>query len=139
MIKEIKELNLCQVNELKKSFPQSAVENFVNFTNPFTQVFVIKTNEEIVGIMILDIIYERMELIQIEVKEEYRNQGYASKLLEFMINLAKEKKLENITLEVRSDNTTAIHLYEKYGFVSVSKREKYYQDKDGILMERKMM
>lgn len=139
MIKEIKINDKCQIEELTKKFPKYFVENFVNFTNPFAQVFFLEIEGEIVGILILDIIYERMELIQIEIKEEHRNQGHASRLLEFMINLAKEKNLENITLEVRCDNNAAIHLYEKYGFVSVSKRENYYQDKDGILMERKMM
>lgn len=139
MIKKINISDKCQVEKIEKSFPKTFSKNFVNFTSPFTHVFVFELEEEVVGILILDIIYERMELVQIEVKEEKRNQGYASLMLEFMLNLAKEKKLENITLEVRCNNDVAIHLYQKYGFKSVSKREKYYHGIDGILMERKMM
>ena len=56
-----------------------------------------------------------------------------------MIKYAKDKKIENITLEVRSDNEKAIYLYKKYGFIPVAKREKYYNDVDGILMEKELM
>lgn len=139
MIKQINFDDECQLKKIEKIFSKQFVETFVNFTSPFTQTFIIEIEKEIVGIIILDIIYERMELVQIEVVEEKRNLGYASHLLEFMINLAKEKKMQNITLEVRCDNDVALHLYKKYGFIPTSKRERYYKDKDGILMERKMM
>ena len=43
----------------------------------------------------------------------------------------------DITLEVRIDNFSAIHLYQKFGFKSVSIRKNYYNGIDGILMERK--
>ena len=139
MIKKVDSSDKCQIQKIEKNFSKEFLDDFVNFTSPFTHVFVIEMEEEIIGIIILDIIYERMELVQIKVIKEKRNLGYASCLLEYMLDLAKEKKLENITLEVRCDNDVAIHLYKKYGFEEVSKREKYYHDKDGILMERKMM
>ena len=47
--------------------------------------------------------------------------------------------MNNITLEVRSDNKKAIHIYEKYGFKKVTTRKKYYNDTDGILMEKELM
>lgn len=142
MINEIKVTDICQIEEIEKSFPQLSMENSVKedyFSNPFTHIFTIIDKEKLIGILILDIIYDRMELVQIIVREEERNKKYASKLMEYMINLAKEKSLQNITLEVRCDNHPAIHLYEKYGFVSVAKRKNYYQNVDGILMERRMM
>lgn len=45
--------------------------------------------------------------------------GIGSKLLERVIQHAKEHQIEIIELEVRSDNERAIHLYEKYGFVKI--------------------
>ena len=44
---------------------------------------------------------------------------------------------KDITLEVREDNTYAIKVYEKNGFIKTATRKGYYNGVDGILMERK--
>lgn len=44
-------------------------------------------------------------------------QGIATMLIQRLIDFAKNQaKVELISLEVRSDNVAAIHLYEKFGF-----------------------
>ena len=44
-------------------------------------------------------------------------QGIATMLMQRLIDFAKNQaKVELISLEVRSDNVAAIHLYEKFGF-----------------------
>ncbi len=88
---------------------------------------------EDIGFIGYSVYYERSEIDYLYVIEEYRNKGYASKLLEHVIN----KGLHNITLEVSEDNISAINLYKKFGFEIVSKREKYYNGKDAYLMLRK--
>lgn len=139
MIIEISEENNPQLKELEKKFPQLLVDFSVQGKNLFTKIYAILENNEPVGCIILDTIYERMELIQIEVVEAKRKQGYGAKLIEFMLERAKAENCQNITLEVREDNMPAIKLYEKYGFQKVAMRKNYYHGKDGILMERKMM
>ena len=49
------------------------------------------------------------------------------------------KRINNITLEVNSKNTSAIALYHKYGFKEVAIRSGYYSGTDGILMEKEMI
>lgn len=44
------------------------------------------------------------------------DKGIGSMLLDKLIEYARDNGIELIDLEVRSDNTRAIHLYEKYGF-----------------------
>ena len=84
------------------------------------------------------LMYERAELNQIFVKEEYSNNHYSNFLMEFFIEICLEMGCMNITLEVNENNVIAYHLYEKYGFLSVGIREKYYKDGNAILMERKL-
>ena len=106
-----------------------------NFTNYFTYLI----NDLPVAFINYYVMYERAELININVNEEYQNNHIASKLLEYMIEDCKNKDVNSITLEVKETNTKAIHLYQKYGFKQVGIRKGYYQGIDGILMEKELM
>jgi len=54
--------------------------------------------------------------LAISVLKSEWGQGVGSAVMERLIDFAKEIDSEIVELEVRSDNTRAIHLYEKYGF-----------------------
>lgn len=56
--------------------------------------------------------------------------------MEHIINFCIEKKIKQINLEVSSNNTTAISLYQNYGFKEVGLRKKYYGKYDGILFTK---
>lgn len=107
--------------------------------NPYVNVFTYSVDKKIVAFIQFEDIYDRFELDNIYVLENYRKRRIASYLINFMINEGMKKKINNITLEVREDNKSAIALYEKYGFVKKAIRENYYQDCNGILMEKEMM
>lgn len=102
--------------------------------SPFSSNVVYKINDLIIGYLNYSIIYEKAEINNIFILEQYRNQGIGSKLIEYL--LEKCKICENITLEVRKDNERALRLYKKYGFKEVALRKNYYNDIDGILMMR---
>lgn len=107
-------------------------------SNPFTKCMAYMDTKIVAYLLYADI-YDRFEVLNIFVDENCRNNKIASKLLEKMINRGKEKKIKNITLEVKQTNEIAIHLYKKYGFKEVAIRSKYYYGIDGILMEKEMM
>lgn len=57
------------------------------------------------------------------VHDNYQNQGIGSQLMAAIIDLAENwLKLKRLELQVNTDNASAIHLYEKFGF-----------EKEGIL------
>lgn len=101
-------------------------------TNPFGHYLFYIEKDEIIGYVYFSDIYDRAEINQIEVEITHRNCGKASKMLKKVIELVDK----NITLEVKIDNFSAIHLYEKYGFEKKAIRKGYYNGVDGILMER---
>lgn len=105
------------------------------FTNYFT--YILDNNP--VAFINYYVMYERAELININVLDEYQNQKIASKLIEYMIEDSIKKQVKSITLEVKETNIKAIHLYKKYGFKEISIRKGYYQGIDGILMEKELM
>ena len=141
MIEKIEEESLY-IDKLSELFSKiltskSVKEDIKN--NQFTNYLTYLVNGEPVAFINYYIMYERAEIININVLEEYQNQKIASKLLEYMVNECISHNVKSITLEVKETNIKAIHLYEKFDFSKVAVRRKYYQGIDGILMENELM
>ena len=107
--------------------------------NPFSKRFEYFIDDKSVGYVEYSIMYERMELDNINVLPEYRKKGIGSKLMSHLISIAIENHVVNITLEVRNSNEIARNMYKKFGFREVAFRKYYYGDEDGILMEKNIM
>jgi len=123
---------LTNLDELDNSFISKEYIKEELSNNPFGKVLVLK-EDEIIGYIYYSDIYDRAEINQFEIDSIHRNCRKGDLLLKYLINLVKK----DITLEVREDNTPAIHVYEKNGFIKRAIRKGYYNGIDGILMERK--
>ncbi|MCL2593146.1 MAG: ribosomal protein S18-alanine N-acetyltransferase [Defluviitaleaceae bacterium] len=77
-------------------------------------------------------------ITNIAVKKEYRGNGIGDKLIKQLINIAIEKEMIGITLEVRMNNAPAQKLYANNGFKIEGLRKNYYKDtkEDAIIMWR---
>jgi len=64
-----------------------------------------------------------MIIDNVQTKENYRGLGFATKLIEKAINMAKDKKVDCIELVVNKDNKIAKKLYRNAGF---EKKDKEY-------------
>lgn len=120
-------------NLLKNIFNEYK-ENYFPIINTFTHNIVIFNNNKILGFVIYSEIYENCEIIDVFVKEKYRKNGYASKMLSEVI---EKNKNRSITLEVNSTNVPALELYNKLGFENVAIRKGYYNGVDAYLMRKK--
>ncbi len=128
MIKEISN------NEIK------IINNLIDYkitNNSFEKCFKYELDNNIIGIIDFSDIYDRLELNYIWIKPNYRGKKYAKELMNYMIDYAKKKQIDNITLEVSINNEIALKLYQKYGFTKASTRKNYYYGIDAILMIRK--
>jgi len=132
MIRFYKDSDYDSINSLLFSFDSNIDLN----SNPFYKCLVYEKGG-ILGVLVFEEIYERIELDYIIVDDNYRLRGIASKLMDFLIEYSKSNNILNITLEVNENNLSAINLYKKYKFEVTSRREKYYKDNDAILMIRK--
>lgn len=111
----------------------------ITSTNPFAKRIEYFIDNTSVGFLEYSVIYDRMEIDNISVLEEHRNNGIGTKLMAHLISLAIEYRVDNITLEVRISNDIARNLYKKFGFHEVAIRKYYYGDEDAILMEKNIM
>jgi ribosomal-protein-alanine N-acetyltransferase len=90
----------------------------------------------IIGFAGIWVMADEAHLTNIAVRQQYQHLGIGELLLISTIDLAKERKANIVTLEVRASNLVAQNLYRKYGFTQVGIRRGYYLDnrEDGILM-----
>jgi [ribosomal protein S18]-alanine N-acetyltransferase len=80
------------------------------------------------------------QITNLVVARKYRRQGLGRKLLTQLIDDAREKGCDKITLELRAGNKAALRLYETTGFRQVGRRPLVYQNPhdDALLMEKRL-
>jgi ribosomal protein S18 acetylase RimI-like enzyme len=84
-------------------------------------------SEQLVGFAITQRLGDELELLDLATRVEVRRQGVASALLDQILKVATVGKVAAVLLEVRAENTAAIRLYQKLGFVVVHRRINYYR------------
>ncbi len=94
------------------------------------------TQERILGVVGLWCMMGEGHIVTIAVREAYRRQGIGELLVVAIIDAAQEAGQDGVTLEYRVSNQGARKLYEKYGFMQVGVRARYYSDnqEDAVLM-----
>lgn len=107
--------------------------------NPYAKRIEFFDGEKVIGYLDFSLIYDRIEVNQFFVDENFRNQGIGKKLLSYLVVVAIDNHVVNMTLEVRESNVIARELYKKFGFREVALRKFYYGDENGILMEKQVM
>ena len=128
------------LNKLEKNL-QTDFDDFWSYSilksecsNENSKVIVAKIDEEIVGFASIWKAVDDAHITNIVTHKNYRNKGIGSALLEELIKIAKEYKVQSLTLEVHEENIPAQNLYKKYNFKIQGKRKKYYKDKAAIIM-----
>lgn len=79
------------------------------------------------------------ELLRLGVDKAYQGRGIAWRL---MMAWLDGIQTDTALLEVRADNKSALHLYDKAGFHAIHRRRGYYQTSDeaidAVVMERRV-
>ncbi len=105
--------------------------------NPFCSLFVAEEKEIILGFIDFWITFDSGCINQIAVLPGYRQKGIASILMQDALKRLSGQGVQNVTLEVRTKNTSAIKLYEKFGFSGKLIKKAYYDNGDDALYMEK--
>jgi len=108
--------------------------------NPNSKYIVAKLHNEIIGFAGIWSSVDDVHITNIVVNKNFRRQNIGSLMLSKLIELAKLKpNISSITLEVNSNNISAIKLYEKFGFNVVGLRKNYYNNIDDAIIYTKCL
>lgn len=107
--------------------------------SPFDKVWVLEEGGKIKGYCNFRVIAREGELMRIAVLPASRGRGYGRELMEILAEYASINQVEEISLEVRASNSSAINLYKSYGFKTEAVRKRYYTDpaEDALIMWRR--
>ena len=141
---KIEKMTISDLNTIKNNL-QSDFDDFWNYNllkeeieSNNSKYIVAKISDEIVGFAGIKIIIDEADIMNIVTKKSCRNQGIGTLLLDNLISIAYKLQLSSISLEVNEENMPAIHLYEKFGFENLGIRKNYYQNKNAIIMTKKL-
>ena len=114
---------------LKENFDEFWNENVLKseLENPAsTYIVAVDEQNSVIGYAGIWQPIDEAHITNIVTKKDKRNNKIGTKMLEKLINIAKERNLKEITLEVNVNNIIAINLYKKYNFKEVGRRKRYY-------------
>lgn len=141
-IRKMKQEDLPKILEIENDcFPTPWTENSfqrelreINYSRYLSALI----SQELVGYIGGWLILDELHITNLAVKEDYRRQGIASRLLEGLLEIAREQGSKYARLEVRQSNKAARRLYGAYGFEKVGLRKNYYRDngEDALLMRK---
>ena len=137
-IHKLEERFLDEIDEIEKvtfKDPWSKSSYEAEITNPVAVYRVITVEGEVVAYGGFWKIFDEGHITNVAVKEEFRQKGLGTLLMNALIEEARKRDICSMTLEVRLSNVKAQRLYEKFNFKSAGVRPKYYADgEDAVIM-----
>jgi ribosomal protein S18 acetylase RimI-like enzyme len=99
-------------------------------------VYLIKNREAVVGSISYEIKGENhVDISALVIKPEFQRQGLAKQAMKML--LEELKNFKKLSLEVHPDNHS-VKLYESFGFITESRKEKYYDGEPRLIMVKKI-
>jgi [ribosomal protein S18]-alanine N-acetyltransferase len=105
-----------------------------NFIDALDNGYMCRVDEqvgEICGYAVLRPVLDEAELLNIGVAAGQQRKGLGRAMLGEMFDLARERNMRRVFLEVRPSNTAALALYRRTGFGEIGVRRDYYQNTSG--------
>lgn len=106
--------------------PWSAEQFWGELAQPTREYIVAEDDGVIIGYAGAYLLPPDSDVQTIAVAPAAQGRGVGRILLEELITIALRHDCAQLLLEVRSDNESAIGMYERFGFESISKRRDYY-------------
>ncbi|MEI7611843.1 MAG: ribosomal protein S18-alanine N-acetyltransferase [Betaproteobacteria bacterium] len=105
-----------------------------NFTDSLASGYpcwVCRLDGELIGYFVLMIAVDEAHLLTISVSDKWQKQGFGARLLQQVMQVARDSGAKILLLEVRPSNASALALYRHFGFQQIGVRKAYYPAEGG--------
>ena len=109
------------------------------FKKDGTKIFGLLIKNLVIGICVFQVVLDEAQINYFVVHENFRNRGFGSHLMSFLIKQCEKLNLKKLLLEVSRSNSNAERFYSRFDFFTVGIRKNYYKDgSDAVLKEKKL-
>ncbi len=102
--------------------------------------WVFEDGDHLIGYGIMSVAVGECHILNLCIRPSEQGAGYGRALLEFLLDMARERNADTAFLEVRPSNTSGLSLYRKVGFDEVGMRKNYYPHprgrEDAVILAR---
>ena len=93
----------------------------------------------VIGICVFHVVLDEAQINFFVINQKYREKGYGSYLMSYLIKECEKSNINRIFLEVSNTNIIAEKFYSRFDFFTVGIRRNYYKDgSDALLKEKKL-
>lgn len=135
--KDVEEVALLEKECFSMPWTETSIKKEIE--NKDSLFCVCEVDRKVVGYAGMYYVYPEGDITNVAVTKEYRGQGIAKNILNFMFEKARGEGITEYTLEVRIGNKNAIRLYETLGFIDAGIRKNFYDNpkEDALIMWKK--
>ena len=134
-----KDIDLCYELDSKTISLWSKKQWSKEFKKEGIKVFGLLLSNLLIGICVFHVVLDEAQINFFVVNQKYREKGYGSYLMSYLIKQCEKSNINKIYLEVSSTNITAEKFYSRFDFFTVGIRRNYYKDgSDALLKEKKL-
>ena len=110
------------------------------FKKEGTKIFGLLISNFVIGICVFQVVLDEAQINYFVVHQKFRNRGFGSYLMSYLIKKCENLNLKKLLLEVSRSNIIAEKFYSRFDFFTVGIRKNYYKDgSDAVLKEKKLI
>ena len=138
-IKQIKEkdIDLCYALDSNTISLWSKKQWIDEFKKEGVYVFGLLLSNLVIGICVFQIVLDEAQINFFVVDQKYREKGFGSLLMLFLIKQCEVLSIKKLFLEVSHTNLAAVEFYRRFDFSTVGIRSNYYKDGSDALLKEK--
>ena len=134
-----KDIDLCYELDSNTISLWSKKQWAYEFRKGGVKVFGLLLSNFVIGICVFHVVLDEAQINFFAVKSRYRNKGFGTHLMNYLIEECEKLNINKLILEVSHTNLTADKFYSHFDFNTVGIRRNYYKDgSDAILKEKKL-
>ena len=140
-IKQIneKDIDLCYELDSNTISLWSKKQWANEFKKEGIKVFGLLLANLVIGICVFHIVLDEAQINYFVVNQKFRNKGFGSHLMWYLIKKCEKLNINKLLLEVSQSNVMAEKFYSRFDFFTVGIRRNYYKDGSHALLKEKKL